>query len=149
MKLAHIIKVKVFSNESDDEKIILERLLELFPFDIKQEKISLKRSTAIGFEEKKIIIFEIVISKERHTRKFIERLEKNLGDNQKKIILDQVRSRLDENLDFYLRFDKHEYTKNHKLVITESGDCFHMRISIAAFPKKREIAIKLINTIFS
>lgn len=151
MKQAHLIQAKVFSYEknNDDESLILNKFLKLFPFEFRKEKIGLKKSAAEGFQEKKIAIYEVVLDKSRHISSFIENLGKNIDEGQKKMILMQKESRLDENLDFFLRLDKDEYLKNDKLMLTDSGNCFHVRISVAAFPKKREIALKIIEEMFS
>ena len=52
MKIAHPIKIKVFSYEkiNEDNKLILDKFLELFPFDFKDEKIELKKTEAEGFQ---------------------------------------------------------------------------------------------------
>ena len=151
MKIAHQIKIKVFSYEKDDEyqNSALEKLLQLIPFNAKDEKIALNRTEAQGFNEKKITIFEIILEKERHTSKFLEKLINNLNEHQKNIILEQLENRLDEKLSFFLRFDKAEYIKNNRLVLTDSGNCFHIEISVAAFPRKRDVAIKSIKKLFS
>ena len=150
MKLAHQINLKVFSYEkfNDDDTLILNKFLKLFPFDLKDEKIELKKTEAFGFDDRKIIIFNIILSKNKHIKKFLENLIKKLDEQQKNLIQSQFESRLDENLDFFLRFDKDEYLKNDKLVLTESGNCFHIRMSIAAFPKKREIAVEIVKEMF-
>ena len=150
MKLAHQIKIKVFSYEknNEDEKLILDKFLQLFPFDLKDEKILLNRANASGFEDRKITIFDVTLEKEKHTNGFIENLVKNLDEEQKKLILEQVESRLDDNLSFFLRLDKSEYLKNNKLKLTDSGNCFHIMISVAAFPRKREIALNIVKGIF-
>ena len=150
MKLAHQIKIKVFSCEKDneDDKIILDKFLQLFPFNLKAEKIEIKKTDAKGFEERKIIIFDVILSKEKHTAKFLENLISNLDEQQKELILAQAETRLDDDLNFFLRFDKGEYTKNNKLILTDSGKCFHIEMSVAAFPKKREIALGVIKKMF-
>lgn len=150
MKLAHQIKAKVFSYEknNEDDKVVLNKFLELFPFDLKDEKIELKKSNAVGFGERNIAIFEVTLEREKHTSQFIYNLIKNLNDEQKKLILAQLESRLDDNLDFFLRLDKSEYLKNNKLKLTDSGNCFHIMISVAAFPRKREIALGILKNIF-
>ena len=150
MKFAHQIKIKVFSYEknNEDDKLILNKYLQLFPFDLGDEKLELKKSEAFGFNEKKITIFEVKLTKEKHINQFIKNLIKNINDEQKKLILEQLESRLDDNLDFFLRFDKDEYLRNNKLQLTDSGNCFHIEISVAAFPKKREIAVDIIKSIF-
>ena len=125
MKLAHQIKTKVFSYEkhNEDDKLILDKFLQLFPFNLKDEKIELKKTNVLGINEKKITIFEITLTKEKHTIKFLENLMKNLDEEQKKLIFSQLESRLDDNLDFFLRFDKDEYLKNDKLKLADSGNC--------------------------
>ena len=150
MKIAHLIRIKVFSYEkfNVNEKLILGKFLQLFPFNIKDEKIELKKTEAAGFHEKKITIFEIVLTKEKHTNLFLDNLAKNFGEEQKKLMISQAESRLDENLNFFLRFDKNEYLKNNKLILTDSGNCFHIEMSIASFPKKREVALDVIKKIF-
>ena len=79
---------------------------------------------------------------------FLNNLVENLDEEQRKLILSQLESRLDDNLDFFLRFDKEEYLKNNKLKLTDSGNCFHIEMSIAAFPKKREIGMEIVKKIF-
>ncbi|MEK6876131.1 MAG: RNA-binding domain-containing protein [Nanoarchaeota archaeon] len=150
MKLAHQIKINVFSYEknNEDDKLVLNKFLELFPFDLKDEKIELKKSNAAGFEDKNIAIFEVALEKEKHTGKFLENLVKNLDEWQKKLVLSQLESRLDDNLDFFLRLDKDEYMKNNKLKLTDSGNCFHIMISVAAFPRKREVGLKILKSMF-
>jgi len=150
MKLAHQIKIKVFSYEkfNDNDKVILDKFLKLFPFDLKDEKIELKRTEVLGLNDQKITIFEVILAKEKHTRQFLENSIKNIDEEQKKLILEQLESRLDDNLDFFLRFDKSEYLKNDKLKLTESGNCFHIEMSVAAFPKKRELAVEIVKSVF-
>lgn len=151
MRYAHYIRVKVFSYEKDneDDKLILEKLLSLIPFDIAKEKIKFGRTDTRGFNEKKIAIFEILLEKEKHTGKFLENLAKNLDIHQKNRILDQIESRLDDNLSFFLRFDKKDYMDGSRLVLTDSGNCFHIEVGVAAFPRKREAAIEAVKKIFN
>ncbi|MEK6950024.1 MAG: RNA-binding domain-containing protein [Nanoarchaeota archaeon] len=151
MKIAHQIKITVFSYEKDneDENLALEKLLQLIPFNIKDKKKAFHKTETQGFNEKKIIIFEIFLEKEKHTNKFLENLTGNLDAHQKNIILGQLESRLDDNLSFFLRFDKEEHIKNSRLVLTDSGNCFHIEIAIAAFPRRKKVAIGVVRRIFS
>jgi len=150
MKYAHFVKAKVFSYEKDneDERPILDKFLQLFPFNLEDEKISLKKTNAEGFKENKITIFEVDLKKQKHINDFVSNLIKKLDEEQKKLILGQAETRLDENLDFFLRFDKGEYLNNDKLILTDSGNCFHIKISIAAFPKKRNIGLEILKKVF-
>ncbi len=151
MKIAHQIKISVFSYEkgNEDPNLALEKLLQLIPFNIQDEKIALNKTEAQGFNEKKITIFEAILEKEKHTNKFLENLIGKIDTHQKNIILEQLESRLDENLSFFLRFDKGEYIKNNKMALTDSGNCFHIEIAVAAFPRKKEAATEVVRSIFS
>ena len=148
MKLAHLIKLIVFSKQEDNENDVLNSFLSLMPFNIEEEKLELKTSTAEGFEHAKIKIFELTLIKEKHTTKFIENLITKLTDEQKQLILKQAESRLDEDLKFFLRFDKEKLLKENKLWLTDKGNCFHVKISIAAFPSSKEKALEVVKSIF-
>ena len=60
-----------------------------------------------------------------------------------------TRSQLQKDLNFFVRFDKDQWVKNGKLELTDAGNCFHLKIGIAAFPKKREIALNAIRELFA
>ena len=147
---SHKISVRVFSYESrsDNKEIILEKFKRLFPFVLEDEKLIVEITKAKGFSENNIIIYEINLLKERHINKFLHTLSMNLDKECKEMLLSQVETRLDENYNFFLRLDKDEFTKNSRLIITDSGNCFHVKINIAAFPKTRQNALQTVKTIF-
>ena len=87
--LAHNICISVFCKPDDNIELIAKKLLFLVPFDIKKEKIQLKKRTAVGFNEKKITILEIYLEKESHTNLFLRNLAENLTDDQKSLIKDR------------------------------------------------------------
>jgi len=149
MRLANNILLTVFCKEDEDSQQILNVMKGLFPFDLDSENIEVKRETAFGFNEKKITIFRIFLEKEKHITEFISNLRQALSEEQKQLLLRQLSSRLDDELYFYIRFDKEKLVMEKRLWITDSGNCFHMRMSITAFPKKREIAEKMLQEIFS
>lgn len=147
--LAHNICITVFCKPEEDIGLITEKLLFLVPFDIKKEKIKLKKRTAVGFNNRKIIILEIYLKKESHTNLFLTDLVKKLTDEQKLLIKKQAESRLDDEFNLFLRLDKSRLINENKLWLTDKGDCYHIKIKIAAFPKKKEVALNIIDKIFS
>lgn len=148
MKYAHLIKLTVFSYENENIDLVLASFLRFFPFDLEDNKVVLGKANATGFNEKKITIFEVKLTKNNLINQFLQNSLENLDKHQKNTILNQIDSRLDKNLDFFLRFDKSSWVNEKKLILTDSGKCFHLKISIAAFPKKREIALNVINNLF-
>ena len=147
---AHKISVRVFSyeNRGDNEEIILKKLAQLFPFNLEDEKIIVEVTKARGFSENNITTYEINLLKERHINKFLYNLSKNLDKESKVLIISQAETRLEGNYNFFLRLDKDEFIKNNRLMITDSGNCFHIKINIAAFPKSRQSALQAVKNIF-
>ena len=149
MKYAHLIKLTVFSRDNEDKDSIYGSLLELFPFSLEDSKAPVKKTRTDGFNENKIEIFEVTLAKANLINRFLKSLLGTMDENQKGAVLQQAESRLDSNLDFFMRFDKDSWIDEKKLVLTDSGKCFHLKIGIAAFPKKREVALKVIKDLFS
>lgn len=162
MKLANSIKVTVFIKTTDksvesvsqdlqkpeeDENSLKHKFLELFPFNLEEEKVLMKKSKATGFNQKEIIIYEVDLDKDKHTNLFLKNLKEKL-DNQQRIMLIRQEDRLDERLNFFLRLDKQSLLQG-EYQVTDCGECFHIRISIAAFPRKREVALDIVKKIFS
>lgn len=149
MKHAHLVRLRVFSHENEDSERLLEAFLKFFPFSLEEKKVKLGKTDATGFNEFRILIFEAVLTKTNLINQFLDFVIGRLDEDQKQTIIVQAESRLDENLDFFVRFDKDEWVKNGKLDLTDSGNCFHVKISIAAFPKKREIALNAVKELFA
>ncbi|MFH1669580.1 MAG: RNA-binding domain-containing protein [Candidatus Woesearchaeota archaeon] len=144
MKVAHNIKLTAFSYEEDDKEQIRQGLLKLVPFDLEQEKLELSQTNAQGFKEKRIIIFELFMKKERNTTKFLKHIKDNLTTDQRNTLLEQIESRLDEELNFFIRIDKSRFLKDGVLTLTEQGNCYHIKINIAAYPSNREKALEIV-----
>lgn len=146
MKQLHKVLINVFCKEREDESLILEKLKSLIPLDLEKEKIYVKRTSAEGFSNKKIRIFEIELKKEAHTNGFLDDFLGKLSDEQKEMLHRQAESRLDDNLDFFIRLDK-EKLLNNEFFITHSGNCFHIKLHIAAFPAKKAVALDIVKKI--
>ena len=143
MKIAHNVKLSVFAYEGEDINRIEQAFLFLLPFNPEDEKLKIKRTTAVGFKERRIAIFEIMLTKERHTSKFLGFLKNALSEDQRSLVLRQAESRLDQELNFFIRLDK-QHLLDKEFSVTDSGNCFHIRISVAAYPAKRAVALKIV-----
>ena len=143
MKILNKAVVSVFVREGEDFEKIKSVLASLIPLNLEKEKIPVQRKTASSFEEKKIVILKIELEKARHTNVFIKELLNKLTKEQKELLLNQVESRLDNHLHFFIRLDKDKLL-NKKCEITDSGNCFHIKLHIAAFPSKREVGLEVI-----
>jgi hypothetical protein len=138
MKWANRITITAFAKPEEDLDKIKQGILSLVPL----EKILLKESKVQGFNERMISKFEIILTKAADINKFLKSLP--LTKEQKEVLLSQAESRLDERLNFFIRIDKQPWIDQKKLYLTDSGDCYHIRIALAAFPSKKEIALNLL-----
>jgi len=143
MKILNKAVLSVFVREGEDEEQIKKTLISLVPIDMKKEKIHVQQKTATSFEDKKIRIFRIELEKTRHTTLFIKEFLNKLTNEQKQMLLDQIESRLDDHMHFFIRLDKNPLIKG-RYEITDCGHCFHIKLHVAAFPSKRAVALKAI-----
>ncbi len=144
MKTVNKIVITVFAKEDENQEKIKQALISLVPLDLEKEKIAIRQQTATGFQDKQIRVFKIELEKTRHANEFAKFLTSKLTSEQKELLLRQAESRLDEELNFFIRLDKDRLLESNELYITDSGNCYHITLSIAAFPSKREKALETI-----
>ena len=129
--MIHNIKFRafVYENESIDE--ITQSILNILPeADIEAEE-------AEGLLEDKIIILSGVLSKKRYTKTFFKTLLDSV-DLEK--LNDDLELKIDEKGNWFLRFDKDD-ALDEKWTILDKGDAIHLKVKIAAFPAKKQIAV--------
>lgn len=144
LNIAHSATIRVFCGEGENEHAILAGLQWLLPFDIEKEKITIQGQNALGFNDKKITIFEVALTKNRHVRAFLDNLVAKISEHDKQTLLRQLDSRVDEDANFFLRFEKERLSEHHDLLLTDGGNCYHIKIKIASFPSTKEAAIKAV-----
>lgn len=145
-KLAHSVELSVFITEEEEDhtEALTGKLSSLVPFSLEEEKVKLVRQAATGFNERMILIAKITLTTWRHVRAVLEHIRDSLSEQQRALILRQARSRLDRENRFYLRFDKNALLEKDKLELTDSGECFHIRITFAVYPKTEGAALKAV-----
>jgi len=153
MRAIHNAKITIFlkPEEYTGHPELIEKvknvLHKLVPLDFTKEKIALKGETVESFEDRKLKIYSLEISKEAHTNVFINTLKELLKSEQCKLLVVQKESRLDEDLCFYIRLNKELMFKDIA-ELTDGGDCVHIKMHIAAFPKNRENALNVVSKMF-
>lgn len=147
--LAHFIELNVFSTPEDGADKVYGGLLSFLPFDLDKEKIAVKRTNTEGFNDRKIVIMEARLDKQRHIMAFLRNLASRLSPDQKELLSRQKDTRVDDSLYFFMRFDKSRLIDENKLWITDCGNCFHLKIALAPFPRKKELALEIVDRILS
>jgi RNA binding exosome subunit len=147
--IAHFIELSVFSTPEDDPEQIYAGLASLVPFELEAEKLKIERISATGFTERKIIIFHLRLTKQRHIAGFLENIRNLLNEEQKELLIGQADTRLDEEMHYFLRLDKSRLIKDGEHWLTDEGSCYHIKISLAPFPRKRQNALEIVRGLFS
>ena len=132
--MIHNIKFRVFVYENEDVEELSQAVLNILP------ESEIEAEEAEGLTEDKIIILTGVVSKKRYTKAFFNLLKESVDLNK---LNDDLEHKMDEKGNWFLRFDK-EDAIDEKLTIIDSGDSIHLKIKIAAYPAKKEIAVNKI-----
>jgi len=144
METAYSIEIRVFCTETENDDDVLSGLKWLVPLDFEKEKIAVGKHTALGFDDKKITIFEVMLTKRRHARAFLDNVIPKIPDVQKKMLLGQLGLRVDEHTNFYLRFDKETLIHHKELLVVDNGSCYHVKIKVTVFPSNKEKAMTVV-----
>lgn len=129
--MIHNIKFRafVYENESVDE--ISQAILNIL------SEAEIEAEEAEGILEDKIIILSGTVSKKRYTKTFFNTLLEWTDLNK---LNDDLERKMDEKGNWFLRFDKND-AFDEKWTILDSGDSIHLKVKIAAYPAKKEIAV--------
>ena len=132
--MIHNIKFRAFVYEDESADEISQAILNILP------EAEIEAEDAEGMLEDKIIILSGTVSKKRYTKTFFNTLIE-WTDLDK--LNDDLERKIDEQGNRFLRFDKKD-ALDEKWTILDSGDSIHLKIKIAAYPAKKEIAVEKI-----
>lgn len=139
--MIHNIRYRLFVYEDEDETEFIEALNYILPTAIPEKE------KAEGMTEKPIYILSGKITKKRDLKNFFSRLLEDENIDIYKFSQD-LEKKIDKKGNLFLRFSK-KRALNEKLEIVDSGDSIHLKIKIAAYPAKKEIAINIIKYILN
>jgi RNA-binding protein len=138
--MIHNLSYRAFVYGTESEEKVREAIHTLLPMAQPGKEIT------EGYYNNLILILQGKISKKNEIKVFLEKLQ-NLNPNDKKKIQEELYDRMDNRGNLFLRFDKQRaYLGDLKLV--EHGDALHLKLKIAAYPAKKQEAIKVARQIF-
>lgn len=149
MRWIHRATLTTLANQEEDVEAIKEGINALVPFNLEEAKVPFKTQNVDGFDDRVIKIFTIILTKESHTNDFLQFLLDTLSQEQKDLLVSQAESRLDTEYDFFIRIDKAAWIKEQQILLTDSGNCFHIKLTLAVFPKKKELALQLVKKLLA
>jgi RNA-binding protein len=138
--MIHNISYRVFVYGTENEDKVGESLRTIFL------EASPQREVTEGYYNNPVTILSQKFSKKREISDFIKKLNE-MDDNEKTNVLNELDRKMDDKGNLFLRFHKQEAFKGNWKVV-EHGDSIHIKIKIAAYPAKKEGAIKIAREIF-
>lgn len=138
--MIHNVSYRAFVYGTENQEKVESAIKTLFPTSSPQSELT------EGYYKNPVLILRDKITRKREIRNFVKNLDK-LKDPDKKRILNQLETKMDDKGNLFLRFDKQRaYLGDLKVV--EHGDSVHVKIKIAAYPAKKEVALKIAEEIF-
>ncbi|WP_305512295.1 RNA-binding protein [Methanobrevibacter sp. V14] len=136
--MIHNIKFRVFVYENESIDDINQAILNLLP------EAEIEVEEAEGLLEDKILILSGEVSKKRYTRTFFNTLIESVDLDK---LNEDLERKMDEKGNWFLRFDKSD-ALDEKLTVLDKGDAIHLKIKIAAYPAKKQIAVDKVRNAF-
>ncbi len=139
--MIHNIRYRVFIYDNEDKDEVLQALLNILPTAEPEVE------EAEGLLEEKMLILTGTISKKRETKEFLKTLLEEIGQDQLKKLYNDLDRKMDEKGNLFLRLSK-EKALDEEWEILDGGDSIHLKVKIAAYPAKKEVALKKISEVF-
>jgi RNA binding exosome subunit len=143
------VVLRVFAKPEDDLANVRSALVSLsaWPEAVVQEDSLTADDCFVGDCRRQVRVLRVILEKGR-IRPFVEALNEALGEDTRALLVKQAETRLDEEGTFFLRLAK-EALLEGKVRLTDSGDCFHVSMSVLAYPRKRELLLLSVAKIFN
>lgn len=132
--MIHNISYRTFVYGTENEDKVKEAVKTLFP------NSSPQREEIEGYYKNPVLILHDKIVKKREINDFIQTLKESSSNTHK--ILNNLHRKMDDKGNLFLRFDKQKAYLD-ELEIVEHGDSIHVKIKIAAYPARKDVALKL------
>ena len=100
-----------------------------------------------GHYNNPIHILTAVVKKKNACSKFVQFFKENITEEDIQTLRDQMPERLDDDLNFYMRFSKQDAAAGI-LRFTESSDAIFVRVKMETYPKSWEKAGLLVEELF-
>lgn len=145
MKYAHAIRLRAIVSP-EREALVKEKMKELLglPLSVveEEEDVSFDVDEAEDFSGNELRFVRTEYTKTRNTNRVLESLREGLSRGDREMIAGQM-DRLSDDLEFHIRLDLDSFLDD-VFIVTESGDCLHVRVKVAAYPAKRSKAERVV-----
>ncbi|HMK53282.1 MAG TPA: RNA-binding domain-containing protein [Methanobacteriaceae archaeon] len=138
--MIHNIAYRTLIYGTEDEKKVQTAVCNILPFSSPEKEI------IEGYHKNQVILLHGKTDKKREIKIFLKSLDKIKPSDRKRILRD-LENKMDYKGNLFLRFDKQRaYLGDMKVV--EHGDAIHLKLKIAAYPARKDTALKIARQIF-
>lgn len=131
----HYVQFRTFAHATEDEARVRDALVHV----IGDPEVDVNVSSAEGHHGNPILLLEAELKNRPTIDAFFHRVAED--PHRYGMLVDQMERRLDDNNTFYLRFAKQPAYRGD-LVLAQEEDAVLVRAKVAAFPAKRERAVR-------
>lgn len=134
----HNIWIETFCHEGD-LKIGQSVLGDLLPTDTEIQKDVIEPELEGDVFKAPLIALRAKIEKTKDITEFLGKIRENLGSGDRDLLLNEVRERIDDHCNFYIRLSKKELGEGR--FVLQSADSVHIKIRPAVYPAKKDNAV--------
>jgi RNA binding exosome subunit len=142
----HHISVSTFSAKEDLEGL-RQILTKLLPKDVVLAEKIIEPEEDGGVFTQELIELNARISKQKDIRAFTKKIFDSLDEYDMCKLKDNIRDFVDDNCNFYLRLSKDELASGN--IVLETKDSIHIIFKVAAYPAKKDNAVKIVGGLMS
>jgi RNA binding exosome subunit len=164
-RLLHHVTISVFCKPHDDRAAVLKGLDALSPvatatllqqdpapdperphtthYRMPDIELSMQETET---DDGKMVIYTLFYKKISAVNAFCRKLAASMTDEEKRAFQDEPELLLDSDGKLSVRFDK-ELLMGEKLSLTDDGNCYQVKASVAAYPKSEERTLEVVKRI--
>ena len=139
MKYFHYARFRIISSTKEDALYQAESILDLFSQDFKKDT-SAFLIEHISQESDDPLVTHVVIKKHKYLVYLCKYIYDCLSVQDRQELVQTIQERIDDQGMFYVRLEKENFPKI--CTLTQRGNCIHIAIKIAAYPKTKQNAVK-------
>lgn len=167
-KLFHHVSINFFEKDSIEDTLkLLDTLLPFSALKFLEEgktiyerdkentikRVLAKEQADLTIQESKgfetpINVVTLFFKKIAHTNEIFMKLKELLSEDDWNYLKDERELHVDDYGFFYLRLDLDELRKGN-YVLTTSGNCLHYKFSLAAYPKKHDTILAILEKLMA
>jgi RNA binding exosome subunit len=140
------VHLRIFAKPEDDAAEVRKALLKLVPFSIEEKKLAIKEEP-ITTPGRTVVVLRLDVAKRALANAAMQHLVSLLEPSDREKLVQQADSRTDDAGFFFIRLDKQKWLQGIA-ELTDSGDCFHISLEIATYPKRRDSVIGFVTKLF-